>query len=169
MMSHSLSFFHISLHRFLTVSETIPPSLSVPLPTPASTVSSPVLPAETKDPPASKPVRYVCTHRLKVPASEPIPAIPSPVDGSIPPSASPSNLDVSIALRKGKRSCTDHLIFNFISYDNLNLTFRQFALCLLSLYPDLIQRLYWYLPGNRQWMRRWKLLLLEELGSWFSH
>jgi len=104
----------------LTVSETVPHSLFVPLPTSASTVSLPVPPAETKDPPASKPVRdfrYVYTHRPKVPASDPIPAIPSQVDDPTPPpSASPSNLDVPIALRKGKRFCTDHPISNFISY-----------------------------------------------------
>ena len=130
-MLHSLSLSYFSTQIPLTVSETVPPSLSVPLPTPASIVSSPAPPTETKDPPASKPVRnfrYVYTHRLKVPASEPIPTIPSPVDSLTPPPTSLSNLDIPIALRKSKRSCTDHPIFNFISCDNLNLTFRQFAL-----------------------------------------
>jgi len=93
-------------------------------------------PAETKNPPASKPVRdfrYVYTYRPKVPASEHVPANPSLVDGPPPlPSAFPSNLDIPIALRKGKRSCTDHLISNFVSYDNLNPTFRHFALSLSS-------------------------------------
>jgi len=41
--------------------------------------------------------------------------------------------------------------------------------CLMSPYPGLIQRLYCYLPGSRLWMRRWRLLLLEKLGSWFWH
>jgi len=111
----------------LIVSETAPPSLSISLATPASTVSSPVSPTETKDPPASKPIwdfRYVYTHRPKVLASEPIPVITSPVDGSTPPSAFPSDLDVLVVLRKGKRSCTDHPISNFVSYNNLNPTFR---------------------------------------------
>ena len=80
-------------------------------PAPASTVSPPVPLVETLDPPASKPVRdfrYVYTHRPKNPAFEPVPANPSPVDGPPPqPSASPSDLDILIALRKGKRSYTD--------------------------------------------------------------
>jgi len=72
----------------LTSSETVPPSLYVPLPTPASTISWPVPPVETTDSPASKPVRdfrYVYTHHPKVPASEFILAISSPVDGPTTP------------------------------------------------------------------------------------
>ena len=114
-MLHSLSLSYFSTQIPLTVSETVPPSLSVSLPTPASTISSPVPPTETKDPPASKPVRdirYVYTHRRKVPTSELIPANPSLVDGPPPPSASPSDLDIPIALRKGKRSCNNHPISN---------------------------------------------------------
>ena len=102
----------------------------MPLPIPTNTDSLPVPPAETTDPPVPKQVRdfrYVYTHRPKVPASEPVPAIPSPVDGP-PPSISPSDLDIPITLRKGKQSCTDLSISNFISYDQLNLTFRQLAL-----------------------------------------
>jgi len=120
----------------LTVSEIVPLPLSVSLPTLAFTVFSPVTPAETHNPPASKSVRdfrYVYTHCLKVPVSEPIPAIPSPVDGPTPPaSTSPSDLDIPIVFQKGKWSCTDHSISNFLSYDNLNLTFHQFALSLSS-------------------------------------
>jgi len=103
----------------------------VSLPTPASTVSTPVPPAETKNTPTSKPVRdfrYVYTHRPKVPASEPVLANSSPVDDPPSPSASPSDLDIPIFLQKGKRSCTDHPISNFVSCDHLNPTFRQFAL-----------------------------------------
>ena len=43
-----------------------------------------------------------------------------------------SDLDIPIALRKGKRSCTDHLISHFVSYDRLTPSFRQFALSLSS-------------------------------------
>jgi len=54
-----------------------------------------------------------------------------PVEGpSSQPSAPLSNLDVLIALRKGKRSCTDHHISYFIFYDRLNPSFRQFAISL---------------------------------------
>ena len=49
------------------------------------------------------------------------------------PSAPPSNLDVLIALRKGKRSCIHYFIFHFVSYDRLNLSFHQFALSLSSI------------------------------------
>ena len=110
----------------ITISETVPPSPTVLLPTPASIVSSLVTLVETQDPPATKSVwdfRCVYTHRPKVPASEPVPTIPSPIDGPPLPSASPSDLDIPIAPRKGKRSCTDHLILNFVSYDHLNLIF----------------------------------------------
>jgi len=61
-----------------------------------------------------------------------------------------------MALRKGKRSCTDHPILNFISYDHLNSQFHQFALLLSSeLYLSHVRRLYWCLPGSRPWMRKW--------------
>jgi len=89
-----------------------------------------VSPVDTSEPPASKPVRdfrYVYTHHQKVSASEPVSANLSSVDSPpLPPQplASPSTLDVPIALRKGKRSCTNHSILNFVSYDHLNLTFR---------------------------------------------
>ena len=66
---------------------------------------------------ASSDFRYVYTHRLKFPASEPILTNPSLVDGPPPPSVSPSDLDIPIALRKSKRSCTDHPISNFVFYD----------------------------------------------------
>jgi len=73
----SISYFSTQVP--VTISETVPPSLSVLLPTPASTLSSPMPLAETKNSPASKPVRdfrYVYTHHPKVPTSEPIPANP---------------------------------------------------------------------------------------------
>ncbi|KAK0578234.1 hypothetical protein LWI29_007138 [Acer saccharum] len=37
------------------------------------------------------------------------------------------DLDIPIALRKGVRSCTQHLISNFVSYDGLSLEYRAFA------------------------------------------
>ena len=48
---------YFSIQALLITSETIPPSLFVSLPTPASTISLPVSPEETKDLPASKPIR----------------------------------------------------------------------------------------------------------------
>ena len=140
LVSADVTFFesvlYFSTQAPLTASEIAPPSLSASLPTPAFTVSLPAPPAETIDPPASKGVwdfKYVYTHRLKVSAFESVLANPSSVDGPLSsPSASPSDLDISIALRKGKRSCTDHPISNFISYNHLNPTFHQFALSLPS-------------------------------------
>jgi len=71
--SESVSYFSTQVP--ITISEGVPPSLSVPLPTPTDTDSLPVPPAETTDPPASKPIqdfRYVYTHRPKVLASKPV-------------------------------------------------------------------------------------------------
>ena len=138
-MSADITFFesisYFSSQVSVTISKTITLSSTVPLPIPVSTVSLPVSPVETQDPPATKPVwdfRYVYTHRPKISASEPVPANPLPVDGpSSPPLASPSDLEIHIALKKGKRSCTNHPNFNFISYDHLNPTFRQFTLFVL--------------------------------------
>ena len=105
-MSVDVTFFefipYFSPQVSVTIFETVSSSLSVPLLTFASTVSLLVLPIETSYPPASKPVRdfrYVYTHRPKVPASEPVPVNPSPVDGP-PPSTSFSDLDILITLRK---------------------------------------------------------------------
>ena len=89
----------------ITISETILVSPIVSLSALVFTVSSPIPSVKTQDPLAPKPIqdfKYVCTHRPKVPASEPVPAIPSIVDGPPPPpSASLSDLDILIALRKG--------------------------------------------------------------------
>ena len=139
-MSANFTFFesvpYFSPQVPITISDIVPPSSTMSLPTPASTISSPVSLVETQDPPAIKPVRdfrYVYTHHLKVPTSEPVLAIPSLVEGPpSPPSASPSDLDIFIILRKGKWSCTDHSILNFVSYDHFNFAFRQFALSLSS-------------------------------------
>jgi len=46
------------------------------------------------------------------------------------PSIPPCDLDIPIALHKGKQSCTDHLISHFVSYDHLNLSFCQFVMSL---------------------------------------
>ena len=71
----SISYFSPQVP--VTISETVPSSLSMLLPTLASTVFSPVPLVETPDPPASKSVqgfKYVYTHRPKVHVSEPVPA-----------------------------------------------------------------------------------------------
>ena len=172
-MSVDVTFFESVSYFFtqvpLTVSDTVPHLLSVSLPTHALLFLYQYRQQKLKIYLHQNwyEISDISTHCPKIPASEPVLAIPSPVDGpTFPPSASPSNLDVPIALRKGKRSYADHLISNFVSCDNLNPTFRQFALSLSSeSIPRFTQRFYWYMLGNRLWMRRWKLLVLEELGS----
>jgi len=92
LVSAYVTFFdyviYFSTQVFLTIFETVPSSLSVSLPTPASTIVSLVPPAEITNLPASKPVRdfrYVYTYRPKVLASELIPTNPSSVNSPPPP------------------------------------------------------------------------------------
>ena len=44
----------------------------------------------------------------------------------------PTDLHLPIAIRKGTHVSTAHLIFHFVSYDRLYLTFRTFALSITS-------------------------------------
>jgi len=136
----------------------------VSLLTSASTVSLPVPSVEIQDPPAPKPVwdfRYVYTHCPKVPVSELVSVIPSPVNDPPPSSASPSNLDILIALRKDKQSCTDYLISIFVSYDYLNPTFRQFA---LSFSSKSIPRSY----TENLLVSAWKQVMDKEMEAFTS-
>ena len=106
------------------------------------------------------------THRQKVPASEPVPATSSTVEGQPPQSSVPfSDFDVSIALHKGKWSCTDHLITHFVSHDRLTLSFHQFAMSLSSVtLPKSYEEAILIPTWKQAMMRRWMLLFLEELG-----
>jgi len=148
LVSADVTFFesvpYFSIQISVTISGIVPSLLSMLLSTPADTDSLPMLPAKTTDPPASKTIRdfrYVYTYRPKVPAAELVLDNPPLVDGlPTPPSASPSDLDIPIVLRKGRRSCTNHFILNFISYDHLNLTFRQFALFVFWVYTQVLYR-----------------------------
>jgi len=120
----SISYF--SPHSLVTASEPIPilPSVLLLAFVSVLDVSLPVSPEDTTEPPALKPLwdfKYVHdTSSVKEPHPQ--------------SSAPPSDLDVPIALCKGKRSCIVHLIFHFASYDRLNPSFRQFALSLCSIY-----------------------------------
>jgi len=101
-------------------------------------VSSPASPTDPTEPLAPKPprekdFRHVYTHRQKVPISELILTESSLVEGPSPqPSAPPYDLEVHIALRKGKRSFINHHISHFIFDDRHNLSFHQFAMSLSS-------------------------------------
>jgi len=117
----------------------------------ASPDSSPVPPEDTSEPNTSTPERapvndfqIVYTHRQKVPASESVPVHLSKVDGPpIQPSASYSDLDIPIVLRKGKQPC---MIIQFqILFPMIILTHSFVSLpypYLLSLYPSLVRKLY---------------------------
>ena len=52
-----------------------------------------------------------------------------------PPPQFTSDLDFPIAIRKGKRTCTDHPISNFVSFDHLSPSFKVFSLSISSLVP----------------------------------
>ena len=70
----------------------------------------------------------VYTRRPKKARSTVMPAPSS----SLPEGSWPIDLDISIVLRRGKRSSTAHPIFNFVSYDRLHPFFCQFALSISS-------------------------------------
>ena len=58
------------------------------------------------------------------------PSVSSPQDSSsVGP---PSPLDLPIALRKGTRSCTQHPIANYVSYDSLSPAYRAFLTAVSS-------------------------------------
>ena len=121
-VSANVTFFesvpYFSPQGPVTASESISLSPSVPLSAPAIVhdVSSTVSLKDTTAPPTPKPprekhFRYVYTHWQKVLIAS------SPVEGPPPqPSVSSSDFDVPIALRKGKRSWSDHHISHFISF-----------------------------------------------------
>jgi len=107
-------------------------------------------------------LRYVYIHRQKVPASEPVRAASSPVEGAPPqPSVPSSDFDVRIALRKDKRSCTDHLISHFVSHDRLTPSLRQFALSLSSIFLPRSYEEAILIPA-------WKQVMDEEMDTLIS-
>jgi hypothetical protein len=61
---------------------------------------------------------------------------------------SPSDLDLPIALRKSKRTYTDHPISNFVSFDHLSSSFKAFSLSVSSIvvpksYREALSHLGW--------------------------
>ena len=65
-------------------------------------------------------------HYVYLPTAPPLPTVEMN-------NFAPSNLNLSIAHRKGKRYCAQHSIFNFISYDRLTPLSRQFVLFVSSI------------------------------------
>ncbi|XP_075499991.1 uncharacterized protein LOC142538567 [Primulina tabacum] len=75
-----------------------------------------------------------------------------------PQSNTTLDLDLPIAVRKRKRSCTQHPISNFVSYSNLSSSFRAFASRLSST----------IIPGSFQEelvMPEWRNVVLEEMKA----
>ena len=67
-------------------------------------------------------------------------------------------LDEPIALRKGVRSCTQHLISNFVSYDNLFHSFHAFTTNLSRIdVPKTIE--------DTSAILEWKNVILEEMRA----
>ena len=77
------------------------------------------------------------------------------------PSVPFSDLDISIALCKGKRSCTDDPISYFISYDRLTPSFRQFVLSLSSVSLPRSYKEVVLIPA-------WKHAMNEEIDALIS-
>uniref|UniRef100_A0A2N9HYG2 Integrase catalytic domain-containing protein n=1 Tax=Fagus sylvatica TaxID=28930 RepID=A0A2N9HYG2_FAGSY len=103
---------------------------------------------------------YVSRRNQDVPLIPP----PPPVEFSLPlpPSASTSedspppqstlDLDLPIAIRKGKRTCTEHPISNRVSFDHLSPSFKAFSLSLSSLVVPKSYREALSHPGWRKAM-----------------
>ncbi|XP_075486450.1 uncharacterized protein LOC142526062 [Primulina tabacum] len=75
-----------------------------------------------------------------------------------PQSNTTLDLDLRIAVRKGKRSCTQHHISNFVSYSNLSSSFRAFTSRLSStIVPRYVQ--------EALVMPEWRNAVLEEMKA----
>ncbi|KAA0057215.1 dual specificity protein phosphatase 12-like [Cucumis melo var. makuwa] len=68
------------------------------------------------------------------------------------------SLDLSIALRKGTRSCTQHSISNYVSYENLSPQFRAFTASLDS--TTILKNIHIALECNE-----WKNAVMEEIQA----
>uniref|UniRef100_A0A2N9GHQ2 Integrase catalytic domain-containing protein n=1 Tax=Fagus sylvatica TaxID=28930 RepID=A0A2N9GHQ2_FAGSY len=116
---------------------------------------------------------YVRRRNQDVPLVPP----PPPVEFSLPlpPSASPSadspppqstsDLDLPIAIRKGKRTCTEHPISNCVSFDHLSPSFKAFSLSLSSLVVPKSYREALSHPGWRKAMEE-EMHALELNHTW---
>ena len=82
----------------------------------------------------------------------------SPSHSSLPIDPVPSDLDLSIALRKVVRSCTIHPISNFVSYHRLSSSFFASTSHLSSIeIPKNVQEAF----GDP----RWKTAVVEEVKA----
>uniref|UniRef100_A0A2N9GH48 Integrase catalytic domain-containing protein n=1 Tax=Fagus sylvatica TaxID=28930 RepID=A0A2N9GH48_FAGSY len=85
--------------------------------------------------------------------SNPVIPTPIPFAPQIPPlPQSTSDLDLPIALRKSKRTCTNHPISNFVSFDHLSPSFKAFSLSVSSIVVPKSYREALSHPGWRKAM-----------------
>jgi hypothetical protein len=91
--------------------------------------------------------------------SLPLPSSASTSEDS-PPPQSTLDLDLPTAIRKGKRTCTEHPISNCVSFDHLSLSFKAFSLSLSSLVVPKSYREALSHPGWRKAMEE-KMHALE--------
>ena len=149
-----------------------------------SMLSAPVIPTHVPIAPPTSPISivppvpsisqvYVRRRNKDVPLVPPLP----PVEFSLPlpPSASPSadspppqstsDLDLPIAIRKGKRTCTEHPISNCVSFDHLSPSFKAFSLSLSSLVVPKSYREALSHPGWRKAMEE-EMHALELNHTW---
>uniref|UniRef100_A0A2N9GF06 Integrase catalytic domain-containing protein n=1 Tax=Fagus sylvatica TaxID=28930 RepID=A0A2N9GF06_FAGSY len=149
-----------------------------------SMLSAPVIPTHVPIAPPTSPISivppvpsisqvYVRRRNQDVPLILP----PPPVEFSLPlpPSASPSadspppqstsDLDLPIAIRKGKRTCTEHPISNCVSFDHLSPSFKAFSLSLSSLVVPKSYREALSHPGWRKAMEE-EMHALELNHTW---
>ena len=149
-----------------------------------SMLSAPVIPTHVPIAPPTSPISivppvpsisqvYVRRRNKDVPLVPPLP----PVEFSLPlpPSASPSadspppqstsDLDLPIAIRKGKRTCTEHPISNCVSFDHLSHSFKAFSLSLSSLVVPKSYREALSHPGWRKAMEE-EMHALELNHTW---
>uniref|UniRef100_A0A2N9EMG3 Integrase catalytic domain-containing protein n=1 Tax=Fagus sylvatica TaxID=28930 RepID=A0A2N9EMG3_FAGSY len=124
-----------------------------------SILSSPVIPTPIPFTPQAPPISQVYVRRrhqdapLVPPQVESPPLPPSSASTSAdPPLQSTSDLDLPIALRKSKRTCTDHPISNFVSFDHLSSSFKAFSLSVSSIVVPKSYREALSHPGWRKAM-----------------
>jgi hypothetical protein len=125
-----------------------------------SILSSPVIPTPIPFAPQAPPISQVYVRRrhqgvpLVPPQVESPPLPPSSASTSADPPLpqSTSNLDLPIALRKSKRTCTDHPISNFVSFDHLSSSFKAFSLSVSSIVVPKSYREALSHPGWRKAM-----------------
>uniref|UniRef100_A0A2N9HHL8 Integrase catalytic domain-containing protein n=1 Tax=Fagus sylvatica TaxID=28930 RepID=A0A2N9HHL8_FAGSY len=156
-----------------------------------SMLSAPVIPTHVPIAPPTSPVSISSIPLFLVPPVPPISQVyvrrrnqdvplvppPPPVEFSLPlpPSASPSadspppqstsDLDLPIAIRKGKRTCTEHPISNCVSFDHLSPSFKAFSLSLSSLVVPKSYREALSHPGWRKAMEE-EMHALELNHTW---